>query len=218
MWKCWLLFKVRNFATFYLFIYLFIFIFIFTITNLLHFMESLNNPKLNLNRPTTANFPFFSILETFIQWNLHSILLIFFCVFSLQRTTRHLKVAGQLWLSWVLIQWSWLVFASGDLSCSRVQQDNRRCIFFPFTSYCLLSQWNMLDIILALLQVAWPSVMCVNFAQVCLGWPVASYPGGRVGLQKCAQKNLRVKPGDKVTVHPLTGPVLRAEQVVLSIR
>nr|XP_033488711.1 ATPase family protein 2 homolog isoform X1 [Epinephelus lanceolatus] len=54
--------------------------------------------------------------------------------------------------------------------------------------------------------------------EVCLGWPVASFPGGKVGLQKCAQNNLRVKSGDEVTLHPLTGPVLQAEEVVLSNR
>uniref|UniRef100_A0A8C9XZB1 AFG2 AAA ATPase homolog A n=1 Tax=Sander lucioperca TaxID=283035 RepID=A0A8C9XZB1_SANLU len=52
--------------------------------------------------------------------------------------------------------------------------------------------------------------------EVCLGWPVASFPGGKVGLQKCAQNNLRVKSGDEVMLHPLTGPVLQAEEVVLS--
>ncbi|XP_044060347.1 ATPase family protein 2 homolog isoform X2 [Siniperca chuatsi] len=51
--------------------------------------------------------------------------------------------------------------------------------------------------------------------EVCLGWPVASFPGGKVGLQKCAQSNLRVKSGDEVMLHPLTGPVLQAEEVVL---
>uniref|UniRef100_UPI0037E976B7 ATPase family gene 2 protein homolog A n=1 Tax=Semicossyphus pulcher TaxID=241346 RepID=UPI0037E976B7 len=51
--------------------------------------------------------------------------------------------------------------------------------------------------------------------EVCLGWPVASFPGGKVGLQKCALNNLRVKSGDEVTLQPLTGPVLQAEEVVL---
>ncbi|XP_042348888.1 ATPase family protein 2 homolog isoform X2 [Plectropomus leopardus] len=54
--------------------------------------------------------------------------------------------------------------------------------------------------------------------EVCLGWPVATFPGGKVGLQKCAQNNLRVKSGDEVTLHPLTGPVLQAEEVILSNR
>lgn len=53
---------------------------------------------------------------------------------------------------------------------------------------------------------------------MCLGWPVASFPGGKVGLQKCAQNNLRVKSGDEVMLHPLTGPVLQAEEVLLSNR
>uniref|UniRef100_A0AAQ5X7F2 non-chaperonin molecular chaperone ATPase n=1 Tax=Amphiprion ocellaris TaxID=80972 RepID=A0AAQ5X7F2_AMPOC len=54
--------------------------------------------------------------------------------------------------------------------------------------------------------------------EVCLGWPVASFPGGKVGLQKCAQNNLRVKSGDEVLLHPITGPVLQAEKVVLCNR
>lgn len=39
-----------------------------------------------------------------------------------------------------------------------------------------------------------------------------------MGLQKCVQSNLKVKTGDKVTVQPLTGAVLRAEEVVLRNR
>lgn len=53
---------------------------------------------------------------------------------------------------------------------------------------------------------------------MCLGWPVATFPGGKVGLQKCVQSNLKVKTGDKVMVQPLTGAVLRAEEVVLHNR
>lgn len=55
-------------------------------------------------------------------------------------------------------------------------------------------------------------------AQVCLGWPVASFPGGKVGLQKSAQKNLGIKPGEAVMLHPVTGPVVQIEEVVLSNR
>ena len=54
--------------------------------------------------------------------------------------------------------------------------------------------------------------------QVCLGWPVASFPGGKVGLQKFAQNNLKVKSGDSVMLHPIDGPVLQAEEVVLCNR
>lgn len=36
-----------------------------------------------------------------------------------------------------------------------------------------------------------------------------------MGLSKCVQSSLRVKPGDGVTLQPLTGPLLRAEEVLL---
>uniref|UniRef100_A0A3B3X9S1 AAA+ ATPase domain-containing protein n=1 Tax=Poecilia mexicana TaxID=48701 RepID=A0A3B3X9S1_9TELE len=49
--------------------------------------------------------------------------------------------------------------------------------------------------------------------EVCLGWPVASFPGGKVGLQKCALTNLRVKPGEAVMLHPVTGPVVQIEEL-----
>uniref|UniRef100_A0A3Q3MG42 AFG2 AAA ATPase homolog A n=1 Tax=Labrus bergylta TaxID=56723 RepID=A0A3Q3MG42_9LABR len=51
--------------------------------------------------------------------------------------------------------------------------------------------------------------------EVCLGWPVAAFPAGKVGLQKCAQSNLKVKSGDEVTLHPLTDlkTLLRVEAV-----
>lgn len=48
-----------------------------------------------------------------------------------------------------------------------------------------------------------------------MGWPAASFPGGKVGLQKHAQMNLRVKSGDKVTLQPIIGPVLQAEELFL---
>ncbi|KAM3612819.1 uncharacterized protein V6R79_015152 [Siganus canaliculatus] len=54
--------------------------------------------------------------------------------------------------------------------------------------------------------------------EVCFGWPVASFPSGKVGLHKGAQGNLRVKSGGEVMLHPLSGPVLQAEEVVLSNR
>lgn len=54
--------------------------------------------------------------------------------------------------------------------------------------------------------------------EVCLGWPVALFPGGKVGLQKCAQSNLKVKQGDEVMLEPITGPQLQATEVLLSSR
>ncbi|XP_064830018.1 ATPase family gene 2 protein homolog A [Oncorhynchus masou masou] len=65
-----------------------------------------------------------------------------------------------------------------------------------------------------------PVLLSSNSGQqeVCLAWPAASFPGGKVGLLKSTQNSLKVKPGDGVTVHPLTGPVLQAEEVLLSTR
>ncbi|KAJ8262520.1 hypothetical protein GJAV_G00167360 [Gymnothorax javanicus] len=54
--------------------------------------------------------------------------------------------------------------------------------------------------------------------EVCMAWPVAAIPGGRVGLQKVTQRNLNVKSGDMITVQPLTGPVLQVEELQLSLR
>uniref|UniRef100_A0A8C7IBB1 AFG2 AAA ATPase homolog A n=1 Tax=Oncorhynchus kisutch TaxID=8019 RepID=A0A8C7IBB1_ONCKI len=61
-----------------------------------------------------------------------------------------------------------------------------------------------------------PVLLSSNTGQqeVCLAWPAASFPGGKVGLLKSTQNSLKVKPGDGVTVHPLTGPVLQAEELL----
>ncbi|KAM9835420.1 ATPase family gene 2 protein homolog A isoform 1-T1 [Syngnathus typhle] len=54
--------------------------------------------------------------------------------------------------------------------------------------------------------------------EVCVGWPVAAFPSGKVGLPKCAQSNLKVKCGDVVLLQPVTGPVLQAQEVIFSAR
>ncbi|KAM9794936.1 ATPase family gene 2 protein homolog A [Neosynchiropus ocellatus] len=54
--------------------------------------------------------------------------------------------------------------------------------------------------------------------EVCSGWPTAQFPGGKVGLLRSVQTNLKVKTGDVVTLQPLTGPVLQAAEVVLTGR
>ncbi|XP_060935809.1 ATPase family gene 2 protein homolog A [Limanda limanda] len=54
--------------------------------------------------------------------------------------------------------------------------------------------------------------------EVCVGWPTATFPGGKVGLQKSAQSNLGVKSGEAVTLQPITGAVLQAEELVLTNR
>ncbi|KAK6299007.1 hypothetical protein J4Q44_G00305170 [Coregonus suidteri] len=42
--------------------------------------------------------------------------------------------------------------------------------------------------------------------------------GSKLGLQQSTQNSLKVKPGDAVTLHPLIGPVLQAEEVHPSTR
>ncbi|CAL8303522.1 unnamed protein product [Arctogadus glacialis] len=54
--------------------------------------------------------------------------------------------------------------------------------------------------------------------EVCLAWPVASFPAARVGLQRNILTSLGVKPGDGLTIYPVTGPLLQAQEVVLSPR
>ncbi|XP_019747757.1 spermatogenesis-associated protein 5 isoform X2 [Hippocampus comes] len=54
--------------------------------------------------------------------------------------------------------------------------------------------------------------------EVCVGWPVAAFPSGKVGLHKGAQSNLKVKCGDAIMLQPVTGPVLQAQEVILSPR
>ncbi|KAG7271460.1 hypothetical protein CRUP_016362 [Coryphaenoides rupestris] len=62
--------------------------------------------------------------------------------------------------------------------------------------------------------------VCLQTARRSVGvaWPVASFPAAKVGLQPCMQSSLGVKPGDGVTVCPLTGPLMQAEEVLLSPR
>uniref|UniRef100_A0ABM5GJD7 vesicle-fusing ATPase n=1 Tax=Pogona vitticeps TaxID=103695 RepID=A0ABM5GJD7_9SAUR len=54
--------------------------------------------------------------------------------------------------------------------------------------------------------------------EVCTAWPVAGFPGGRIGLSKITQKNLKVASGDAVTVQPVTGAMLQAEEIEVKRR
>ncbi|XP_023651707.2 ATPase family gene 2 protein homolog A [Paramormyrops kingsleyae] len=54
--------------------------------------------------------------------------------------------------------------------------------------------------------------------EVCTAWPTAAFPGGKAGLQATTQRNLGVKSGDRVSIEPLTGPVLQADVVHLTSR
>ena len=58
--------------------------------------------------------------------------------------------------------------------------------------------------------------VCV-VVQVCLAWPVGAFPSRKVGLTKSTQTSLRVKPGNGVFLHPVTGPILQAEDIELSL-
>ncbi|KAM7022010.1 ATPase family gene 2 protein homolog A [Passerculus sandwichensis] len=54
--------------------------------------------------------------------------------------------------------------------------------------------------------------------EVCTAWPTAGFPGGKIGLAETTQKNLKVNPGDALTVQPVTGAVMQAEEVDVKLR
>ncbi|KAK6493902.1 ATPase family protein 2-like protein [Huso huso] len=54
--------------------------------------------------------------------------------------------------------------------------------------------------------------------EVCIAWPAVSFPGGKVGLNGNTQRNLKVKTGDTITVQPVMGPILQAEDVHVTMR
>ncbi|NXQ11234.1 SPAT5 protein, partial [Peucedramus taeniatus] len=54
--------------------------------------------------------------------------------------------------------------------------------------------------------------------EVCTGWPTTGFPGGKIGLVETTQKNLKVNPGDAITVQPVTGAVIQAEEVDVKLR
>ncbi|XP_070804727.1 ATPase family gene 2 protein homolog A [Pituophis catenifer annectens] len=54
--------------------------------------------------------------------------------------------------------------------------------------------------------------------EVCTAWPVAGFPGKKIGLSAITQKNLKVVPGDTVFVQPVTGAVIQAEEVEVKLR
>ncbi|NXT17833.1 SPAT5 protein, partial [Syrrhaptes paradoxus] len=54
--------------------------------------------------------------------------------------------------------------------------------------------------------------------EVCTAWPTTGFPGGKIGLSETTQKNLKINPGDHVTVQPVTGAVIQAEEVDVKLR
>ncbi|XP_073093171.1 ATPase family gene 2 protein homolog A isoform X10 [Manis javanica] len=53
--------------------------------------------------------------------------------------------------------------------------------------------------------------------EVYTAWPVAGFPGGKVGLSEMAQKNVGVRVGDAIHVQPLVGAMLQAEEMDLAL-
>ncbi|XP_005370441.1 spermatogenesis-associated protein 5 isoform X2 [Microtus ochrogaster] len=53
--------------------------------------------------------------------------------------------------------------------------------------------------------------------EVYTAWPVAGFPGGKVGLSEMAQKNVDVKAGETIRVQPLLGAVLQAQEMDLAL-
>uniref|UniRef100_A0AAY4CUV5 AAA+ ATPase domain-containing protein n=1 Tax=Denticeps clupeoides TaxID=299321 RepID=A0AAY4CUV5_9TELE len=53
--------------------------------------------------------------------------------------------------------------------------------------------------------------------EVCIAWPVGTFPARKVGLQKCTLASLRLKAGEEVMLQPVTGPILQADEVQLSL-
>uniref|UniRef100_A0A665VUP3 Spermatogenesis associated 5 n=1 Tax=Echeneis naucrates TaxID=173247 RepID=A0A665VUP3_ECHNA len=82
----------------------------------------------------------------------------------------------------------------------------------PKTCRSTLAQMSLNSMKSAIVCIGRPVLLTSPAGQqeVCLGWPVAPFPGGKVGLQKHVQTNLRVKSGDEVMLQPITGPVLQA--------
>ncbi|XP_055481872.1 ribosome biogenesis protein SPATA5 isoform X1 [Psammomys obesus] len=53
--------------------------------------------------------------------------------------------------------------------------------------------------------------------EVYTAWPVAGFPGGKVGLSEMAQKNVGVRAGESIQVQPLLGAVLQAQEMDLAL-
>uniref|UniRef100_A0A8C5N491 non-chaperonin molecular chaperone ATPase n=1 Tax=Gouania willdenowi TaxID=441366 RepID=A0A8C5N491_GOUWI len=111
---------------------------------------------------------------------------------------------------------SFATFASSSLHCLLVSStaDDKT----PKSCRSSLAQFSLNSMKSACLSIGRPVLLTGPTGQqeVCVGWPVATFPSGKVGLQKCAANNLRVKSGCDVLVQPITGAVLQAEEVLVS--
>ncbi|XP_069781325.1 ATPase family gene 2 protein homolog A isoform X2 [Narcine bancroftii] len=83
-----------------------------------------------------------------------------------------------------------------------------------------LAQMGLNSIKLANICIGRPILLtsAVGSQEVCTAWPVPSFPGGKIGLNKITQKNLKIKVNDVITVQPVLGPVLQAEELQVVFR
>ncbi|KAM9329720.1 ATPase family gene 2 protein homolog A [Gastrophryne carolinensis] len=90
----------------------------------------------------------------------------------------------------------------------------------PKSYRCSFAQLGLTTMKLANLCIGRPILLTSTDGrqEVCTAWPVSSFPSGRIGIGLAALKNLKAKPGDAVHVEPVTGPVLQAEEMELTLR
>uniref|UniRef100_A0A8C5TTB0 Spermatogenesis associated 5 n=1 Tax=Malurus cyaneus samueli TaxID=2593467 RepID=A0A8C5TTB0_9PASS len=83
-----------------------------------------------------------------------------------------------------------------------------------------LAQLSLISMKSADLCIGWPALLTSvdGRQEVCTAWPTTGFPGGKIGLHETTQKNLKVNPGDVVTVQPVTGAVIQAEEVDVKLR
>ncbi|XP_043529992.1 ATPase family protein 2 homolog isoform X2 [Chiloscyllium plagiosum] len=83
-----------------------------------------------------------------------------------------------------------------------------------------LAQMSLNSLKLANLYIGRPILLTSTAGkqEVCTAWPIPSFPGSKIGLSEVTQKNLKVKVNDTVTVEPLFGPVLQAEEIYITLR
>lgn len=94
--------------------------------------------------------------------------------------------------------------------------------FWVKTVFCISKYLTVLSILPCKLMVFYEylfsNIFISSVWQVYTAWPMAGFPGGKVGLSEMAQKNVGVRPGDAIQVQPLVGAVLQAEEMDVALR
>lgn len=112
-----------------------------------------------------------------------------------------------IWLRWVWTLWRVWMSVLDSRFWSLAAQGVRRCV-------CHI---NLNKLISRACFMHMRVSLYVFVLQVCVAWPACQFPARRVGLQSSVQLNLRVKPGGHVTLEPITGALLPAEHIRLSL-